>query len=123
MARFYGEVYSPRSNATRCGSREIAGHIRGWNVGARVELWPRTATVNDARDKQDNNDDGIPKIHRIGAADWCSITATHGSNGSLHGHEVARLTDLPGGRVRVEVFNGRGKIAARYVLPGLRRHQ
>ena len=40
MARFYAEIQGNRGNATRMGtaSSGMTGHIRGWNLGARVEL-------------------------------------------------------------------------------------
>jgi len=37
MARFYGEIHGTRGCATRLGHRAMESHIRGWNVGVRVE--------------------------------------------------------------------------------------
>lgn len=41
MSRFYGSIQGNRGEATRQGSKDsgITGHIRGWNVGARVECY------------------------------------------------------------------------------------
>lgn len=40
MAHFYGEIQGNRGEATRLGSKASGfhGHLRGWNVGAFVEL-------------------------------------------------------------------------------------
>ena len=40
MSRFYASIQGNRGVATRCGSRNsgITGHIRGWYIGARVEV-------------------------------------------------------------------------------------
>ena len=39
MAHFYGQLQGSRGEATRCGNKNegIRGHIRGWDVGVRVE--------------------------------------------------------------------------------------
>lgn len=40
MSRFYASIEgSARTKATRCGTKKsgISGHIRGWNLGIRVE--------------------------------------------------------------------------------------
>ena len=39
MARFYAEIQGNRGEATRMGTPAsgIQGHIRGWDVGIRVE--------------------------------------------------------------------------------------
>ncbi len=49
MARFYAEIQGNRGAATRTGSASsgISGHIRGWNLGAQVELDVDPATGND----------------------------------------------------------------------------
>lgn len=42
MARFYGEIKGQaRTTATRRGSKSsgITAHIRGWNIGVRVEIF------------------------------------------------------------------------------------
>ena len=38
MARFYAEIQGNRGSVTRTGSKNsgISGHIRGWDIGARV---------------------------------------------------------------------------------------
>jgi hypothetical protein len=40
MAHFYASIQGNRGEATRLGSKAsgITGHIRGWNVGARVDV-------------------------------------------------------------------------------------
>jgi hypothetical protein len=40
MAHFYASIQGNRGEATRCGSKSsgIEGHIRGWNIGARVTV-------------------------------------------------------------------------------------
>jgi hypothetical protein len=40
MSHFYGSVQGNRGEATRGGSKDsgIFGHIRGWNVGVRVDV-------------------------------------------------------------------------------------
>jgi hypothetical protein len=47
MAQFYAEIQGNRGEATRMGSKDsgISGHIRGWNIGARV-----VCTHEDGRD-------------------------------------------------------------------------
>ncbi len=39
MAQFYAEIQGNRGEATRMGTKNsgIRGHIRGWNVGVRIE--------------------------------------------------------------------------------------
>lgn len=40
MSRFYTEIQGNRGGATRQGSEKsgIEGHIRGWDIGARVSM-------------------------------------------------------------------------------------
>lgn len=40
MAHFYASIQGNRGEATRMGSKDsgISGHIRGWHVGARVDM-------------------------------------------------------------------------------------
>lgn len=39
MSRFYGSIRGiARTEATRRGNKQIAGHIRGWDIGVRVEM-------------------------------------------------------------------------------------
>ncbi len=39
MSRFYGDLQGERGMATRQGHKAIGGHIRGWNLGARVSCF------------------------------------------------------------------------------------
>ena len=41
MAHFYASIQGNRGEATRMGTKSsgIDGHIRGWNVGARVSCY------------------------------------------------------------------------------------
>lgn len=41
MARFYGSLQGNRGQTTRMGtpSSGIKGHLRGWSIGAKVQLW------------------------------------------------------------------------------------
>lgn len=43
MSRFYGSMRGGRGEATRCGTPAsgLTGHIRGWNVGGRVDCSDR----------------------------------------------------------------------------------
>ena len=49
MAHFYANIQGSRGEATRLGTKNsgITGHIRGWNVGARVDCSYSTETNND----------------------------------------------------------------------------
>ena len=40
MSQFYAEIQGNRGQASRCGSKAsgITGHIRGWDVGVRVDV-------------------------------------------------------------------------------------
>lgn len=40
MARFYASIQGQRGEATRMGSAKsgMVGHVRGWDIGARVDL-------------------------------------------------------------------------------------
>lgn len=40
MSHFYGSIQGNRGEATRGGTKDsgIYGHIRGWNVGVRVDV-------------------------------------------------------------------------------------
>ena len=40
MAHFYASIEGSRGEATRAGTKQsgMTGHIRGWDIGARVEL-------------------------------------------------------------------------------------
>ena len=41
MAHFYASIKGNRGMGTRMGTKNsgISGHIRGWNLGVRVEGW------------------------------------------------------------------------------------
>lgn len=41
MSHFYADIQGNRGQATRQGTKNsgIEGHIRGWNVGAKVECY------------------------------------------------------------------------------------
>lgn len=41
MSRFYANIQGNRGEATRMGTATsgMTGHIRGWEVGCRVEMW------------------------------------------------------------------------------------
>ena len=49
MARFYASIQGNRGEATRTGSASsgIEGHIRGWNLGAKVEMFTDPETGRD----------------------------------------------------------------------------
>lgn len=58
MARFYASIQGHRGEATRMGHQDITGHIRGWRLGARVDM----KRADDSRDR-------------------CTVTLTGGSGG------------------------------------------
>lgn len=60
MSRFYANIQGSRGEATRQGTTKsgIKGHIRGWDIGVRVDCFP---------DKDGN--------------DTCTVILTGGSNG------------------------------------------
>ncbi len=62
MAQFYGDVQGNRGQATRMGTKGsgMSAHIRGWNVGVRVEL------------------------SHEGGVDVVRVFRTAGSNGSMY---------------------------------------
>jgi hypothetical protein len=59
MSQFYASIQGSRGEATRQGSKNsgIVGHVRGWNLGCRVEM---------------SHEDG---------RDVCRVYRTGGSNG------------------------------------------
>ena len=71
MARFYASIQGSRGEATRMGGEGsgIHGHIRGWNVGARI-----TVHVGD---------DG---------EDVVTVWRTTGSSGSGLSEQIASFT-------------------------------
>ena len=49
MAQFYAEIQGNRGEATRMGTKStgIHGHIRGWNIGVRVQCNYDSGTDSD----------------------------------------------------------------------------
>jgi len=49
MAQFYGDIQGNRGQATRMGTKKtgLDGHIRGWNIGARVWMSYNEQTKED----------------------------------------------------------------------------
>jgi len=49
MAHFYGDLQGSRGQATRLGTKQsgITGHLRGWNVGAKVDVSYNESTQED----------------------------------------------------------------------------
>ncbi len=40
MAHFYGEVFGARGSASRLGGKKgMSAHVRGWDLGARIEIF------------------------------------------------------------------------------------
>jgi len=76
MSHFYASIRGSRGEATRAGTKNsgMEGHIRGWNIGARVFM-----SVNDKGE------------------DVCTIYLTSGSNGYSYGKHLGDFTekDLP----------------------------
>lgn len=64
MARFYGQIQGNRGEASRMGTAKSGfdAHIRGWNVGVRIECLA--------------SDDGVD-----GSQDVIKVYQTSGSNG------------------------------------------
>ncbi len=60
MAQFYAAIQGNRGEATRMGTKSsgISGHIRGWNIGARV--------VMEHIDGKD-----VCRVYRTGGSNWC----------------------------------------------------
>lgn len=78
MAQFYASIQGSRGEATRMGTKGsgITGHIRGWDVGARVQ------------------------VSHVNGQDVVRVYRTGGSNGSIIPDLIAefsadsiRLTD------------------------------
>jgi len=48
MAHFYSTVTSKNTTQTKCGYKDgISGHIRGWNVGAKIWISHNEETGRD----------------------------------------------------------------------------
>jgi len=71
MAQFYASIQGSRGEATRTGGKDsgISGHIRGWNVGVRVEC-----------------------VHRAGE-DHVRVYKTGGSSGHKSDKLIAEFTE------------------------------
>lgn len=82
MSQFYASIQGNRGEATRMGSKAsgITGHVRGWDVGARV--------------------DGYVK----GESDVVAVRATGGSNDNIHHRKIAEIS-REGDTVFVELFD------------------
>ena len=80
MAHFYGEIQGTRGTATRMGSEESGfwGHIRGWDIGVRVDCIVDKKT-------------GLDELH---------IIRTGGSNGGTMPQLIAVLRQ--GGKKRLK---------------------
>ena len=75
MAQFYGEIQGNRGVATRMGSKDSGfyAHIRGWNVGVRVQLY---------------HENGV---------DYVEVYETGGSTGRKAERKIASFTDTSDG--------------------------
>lgn len=51
MSHFYGSIQGSKGQATRCGTKKsgISAHIRGWNVGARVDIFTNEQGQDEVR--------------------------------------------------------------------------
>ena len=60
MAQYYADIQGNRGQATRMGTKNsgMTGHVRGWNVGCRVQ------------------------IDHVDGKDLVRVYKTHGSSGS-----------------------------------------
>jgi hypothetical protein len=49
MAQYYADIQGNRGRATRMGTKSsgIDGHIRGWNIGVKVQCFYDEATDSD----------------------------------------------------------------------------
>lgn len=74
MAHFYANIQGNRGEATRMGTKAsgIVGHIRGWDVGARISI-----------DYDKDND-----------RDICNVYLTTGSNGYGSGLYLGRFSNV-----------------------------
>jgi hypothetical protein len=70
MAQFYASIQGNRGEATRTGTKNsgITGHIRGWDIGARVTLT------------------------HVDGADVVRVYKTSGSNGGTSDEIIAEFT-------------------------------
>ena len=82
MARFYASIQGNRGEATRMGHNGITGHIRGWDVGVRVDGSPFLA------DRE---------------RDYFCVYVTGGSNGRTNDKMVGKVTLVNGSPTFVPV--------------------
>jgi hypothetical protein len=75
MSRFYATIRGARGEASRTGTRGsgITGHVRGWDVGARVRIY-------EGPDGED-----VVEVYRTG-----------GSRGAESDRLIARFTEAEG---------------------------
>lgn len=94
MSRFYAEIQGNGGSATRMGTKDsgIKGHIRGWHLGARVDV---------------DNVDG---------EDVVEIQATGGSAG-YWSRRLLTLRLLPNGKLSVTLHKPNGKPSVTYRVP------
>jgi hypothetical protein len=71
MAQFYANIQGNRGEATRMGTKNsgLYGHIRGWHIGAKVEM-----------------------SHENGK-DICRVYKTSGSRGAKNAELIAEFTE------------------------------
>jgi hypothetical protein len=71
MAQYYADIQGNRGQATRMGTKSsgMEGHIRGWDIGARVSMY-----------------------HNARGEDAVCITLTSGSNGAKPGRTLGTFT-------------------------------
>lgn len=88
MSRFYASIQGNRSEATRGGSKDsgICSHIRGWHIGARVDV----DAIEDALDE-------------------VQVRITGGSAG-FRSYPLATIKETPEGAQEVTVFTPDGPI-------------
>ncbi len=61
MAHFYADIQGGRGRATRCGPKSsgIAGHIRGYHIGARVVCF-----------YDEENDRDVVRVYRMSGSSY-----------------------------------------------------
>jgi hypothetical protein len=78
MSRFYATIQGGRGEASRAGHKFIRGHVRGWNLGVRVE--GGLLATDESKDVQ-------------------VIYATGGSRGARRDVCLGSVRETPDGRV------------------------
>lgn len=88
MSRFYASIQGNRGEATRGGSKDsgIYGHIRGWHIGARVDV----DAIGTTRDE-------------------VTVQITGGSAG-FRSYPLATIKETPEGAQEVTVYTPDGPI-------------